>query len=81
MFDPTEPEIDQTQSLTDYWSETHHGSCKDDDLSSAPTPRGIGFTMRAFVDSDHAGDSVTLRSRSIFIVFLNSAPIFVCSKK
>ena len=48
---------------------------------NAPPPRGIGFTMRAFVDSDHAGDSITRRSRTGFIVFLNNAPIFVHSKK
>ena len=48
---------------------------------NAPAPRGIGFTMRAFVDSDHARDSITRRSRTGFIVFLNNAPIFVHSKK
>ena len=30
---------------------------------------------------DHAGDSVTQRSRTGFIIFLNSAPIFWFSKK
>ena len=37
--------------------------------------------MQAFVDSDHAGDSITRRSRSCFIIFLNSAPIYWFSKK
>ena len=37
--------------------------------------------MRAFVDSDHAGGSVTRRSRTEFIVFINGASIFVYSKK
>ena len=37
--------------------------------------------MRAFVDSDHARDSVTRHSRTGFIVFLNSAPVFVYHKK
>ena len=37
--------------------------------------------MRAFVDSDHAGDSVTRRSRTGFVVFLNSAPIYRILKK
>jgi hypothetical protein len=46
-----------------------------------PKPRGVGFTMRAYVDSDHAGDKVTRRSRSGFLVFLNSAPIYWTSKK
>ena len=37
--------------------------------------------MRAFVDSDHAGDSITRRSRTGFLLFLNSAPIYWFSKK
>ena len=37
--------------------------------------------MRAFVNSDHAEDYVTRRSRTSFIVFLNVAPIVVYSKK
>ena len=34
-----------------------------------------------FVDSDHAGDSTTRRSRTGFIIYLNSAPIYYLSKK
>jgi hypothetical protein len=37
--------------------------------------------MRVFVDADHAGDQVTRRSRTGFIVFLNNAPIYWSSKK
>ena len=37
--------------------------------------------MRAFVDSDHAGDIVTRISRTGFIIYLNSAPICWYSKK
>jgi hypothetical protein len=81
VFDPTEPEIDLNQFPTEDWSASPYGSCKEDIPLNAPPPRGIGFTMRAFVDSDHAGDSITRRSRTGFIVFLNNAPIFVHSKK
>ena len=34
-----------------------------------------------YVDADHAGESLTRRSRSGFIVFLNNAPIYWSSKK
>ena len=37
--------------------------------------------MLAFVDSDHAGDSITRRSCAAFMVFLNCAPIYWSSKK
>ena len=37
--------------------------------------------MRANVDADHAADTTTRRSRTGFLVFLNSAPIYWLSKK
>ena len=46
-----------------------------------PTPCGKNMTMRVYVDADHAGDQVTRRSRTGFIVCLNSAPIYWLSKK
>ena len=39
------------------------------------------MTMRVYVDSDHAGDTVTRRSRTGFIIFLKSSPIYWSSKK
>ena len=37
--------------------------------------------MRIFVDSDHASDQVTRRSRTGFLVYLNNALIYWTSKK
>ena len=70
VFGPTELEIGQTQFPTKDWSATPYVLCKEYVPLNAPPPRGIGFTMRAFVDSDHARDYVTRRSRTGFIVFL-----------
>ena len=42
---------------------------------------GVAFTVRAFVDSAHAGDVVTRRSRTGFIVFLNSSPVYWFTRK
>ena len=81
VFDPTEATIDPTQFIREDWSAAAYGDCEEDLPPNAPTPRGIGMSMRAFVDSDHAGDIVTRRSRTGFIVFLNSAPIYWFSKK
>ena len=81
VFDPTEPEIDLTKFPNEDWTATAYGPCNEELPSNAPKSRGIGFSMRAFVDSDHAGDSVTRRSRTGFIIFLNSAPIHWHSKK
>ena len=46
-----------------------------------PEPRGMGFVMRAKVDADHAADTVTRRSRTGFLVYLNSGPVYWWSKK
>ena len=46
-----------------------------------PEPQGMGFIMRAKVDADHAADTVTRRSQTGFLVFLNSALIHWSSKK
>ena len=43
--------------------------------------RGLGLRMRVYVDSNHAGDAVTQRSRTGFFFFLNEAPIDWISKK
>ena len=37
--------------------------------------------MRCFVDADHASDSITRRSRTGFVIYLNTAPIYWYSKK
>ena len=39
-------------------------------------PQGMGFVMRAKVDADHAADTVTRRSRTGFLVYLNSGLVY-----
>ena len=46
-----------------------------------PEPLGNPVQMTTFVDSDHAGDKVTRRSRTGVLIFLNRAPIVWFSKK
>ena len=41
----------------------------------------MGFTMRVFVDPDHAGDKITRRSRTWFFIYLQSALLYWTSKK
>ena len=81
MFDHTEPDIDTSAFQEEDWSSITYGEYKEEIPSNEPKPRGLGFTMRASADSDHAGDSLTRRSRTEFIVWLNSAPIYWYSKK
>ena len=76
VFYPTVPTIDETKFRSEDLSATSYGECVEELPPNMPEPLVVSFTMRAFVDSDHAGDSVTHRSRSVFIIFLNSAPIY-----
>jgi hypothetical protein len=82
VFDPTPIEPDKTLFERQDWSYSAHGyeSLKEELPSDMPVPQGP-MTMRVFVDADHAGDQVTRRSRTGFIVFLNNAPIYWSSKK
>ena len=82
VFDPTEPNIDKTLFEERDWTATEFGLSLTEDLpTNMPTPLGSGFTIRAFVDADHAGDTITRRSRTGFLVYLNMAPVFWQSKK
>ena len=81
VFDPSEPVIDETLFPQEDWTNTVYGQCSEDIPSNIPEPRGFGFKMRAYVDSDHAGDSITRRSRTGFMIFLNNSPIYWTSKK
>ena len=46
-----------------------------------PQPHGIGFLIRAYVDTDHASNSVTRHSHTGFLVYLNKVPVYWMSKK
>jgi len=80
-FDPSYPEINEQEFVRQDWSNTVYGDVKEELPPNMPEARGRGFVMRCFVDSDHAGESVTRRSRTGFLVFLNCAPIYWLSKK
>ena len=46
-----------------------------------PEPRGKEVQITAWVDSDHAGNVVTRRSRTGVLIFCNRSPIVFHSKK
>ena len=83
VFDPSDPIMDRSKFQRRDWtsSEFEHLEGKEVLPPNMPQPRGLGFAMRAKVDADHAGDTVTRRSRTGFLVYLNSALIFWFSKK
>ena len=57
------------------------GELKENVPTNIPTPLWKKFKMRVFVDSNHASDQATRRSRNGCLVYLNNALIHWSSKK
>jgi hypothetical protein len=62
------------------WSE-FYPNAMEDIPPNAPRALGKPVQMTAFVDSDHAGDLLTRRSRTGVLIYLNRSPILWYSKK
>ena len=71
--------------LKKYWGYSIYAQAASDsqeELSPDMTkPRGKGMDMKVYVDSDHAGDTVTHTSITGFVILINDAPIYWNSKK
>ena len=56
LFDPIEPGINESQFFCEYLSASAYCECKEELPPNDPQPKVIGFTVREFVDYDHAGE-------------------------
>jgi hypothetical protein len=80
VFDPTYPAVDMGTFIKTDWK-SMYGGVKEMIPSDAPFPRGKEVYLLLFVDSDHAGEKFTRRSRTGFVIYLNMAPIVWFSKR
>ena len=80
VFDPTYPIIDNDQFEQHDWS-AFYGNTNEAMPTNAPQGRGKEFVIWAYVDASFADCKLTRKSRTGFIVCLNSAPIYWYSKK
>jgi hypothetical protein len=80
VFDPTYPSVDTGTFIKTYWK-SMYGDVKEMIPSDAPVYRGKEVDLRLFVDSDHAGEQFTRRSRTGFFIYLNMASIVWLSKR
>jgi hypothetical protein len=83
LFDPSLPQVDTSAFPKQDWT---YSTMSDEEMKEVlppnmPKPRGKGFIIRCFVDADHAGDEITRRSRTGFIVYINNAPVYWYSKR
>jgi len=83
VFDPSDPVINESDFELRDWTSSEFGHIQGKEVlpPNMPEPRGLGFVMRAKVDADHASDTVTRRSRTGFLVYLNCALVYWSSKK
>ena len=80
VFDPTYPEIDMNDFKECDWK-NFYGDVQEPIPMNAPEARGKDVDLRLYVDSDHAGEKLTRRSRTGYFIFMNSAPITWFSKR
>ena len=83
VFDPSDPVIDESLYEAKDWtsSEFGHLQGEEENPPNTPEPRGVGVTIQAKVDADHATDTVTRRSRTGIFVWINCSLIHWWSKK
>lgn len=83
VFDPSVPAIDESMYEAKDWASSEFGHLEgvEETPPNMPEPRGVGFVIRAKVDADHATDTVTRKSRTGFLVWLNSSLVYFMSKK
>ena len=77
VFDPSDPTIQEQDFERRDWasSEFRHLEGKEELPPNMLEPRGLGFTIVAKVDADHASNTVTRRSRTGILVYLNCSLI------
>lgn len=81
VFDPTYPDINLSSFIEGgSWSD-FYGDVKETLPPNAPKPRGRDVIIRVYVDSDHAGEELTRRSRTGYIIYVNMAPVLWYSKR
>jgi hypothetical protein len=83
VYDPSDPCVDESDFERQDWASSEFGHLEGDEElpPNMPNPRGMGFTMSAKVDADHASDTVSRRSRTGFLVYLNSSLTYWMSRK
>ena len=80
VFDSARKNIKMRSCDPSAWKDFYYDA-KEPIPADMPEPRGKAAQLIAFVDSDHAGDLLIRRSRTGYLIFLNSAPIVWLSKR
>ena len=79
----SDPVVDENDFKQRDWASSEFGHVEEKEgfPANMPESRGHGFIMRAKVDADHASDTVSRRSRTGLLIYLNCALVYWWSKK
>ena len=77
---PAQIEMDENRFIKADWSD-FYGDVKEEIPEDAPEPLGEPIRITAFVDADHAGNVVTRRSQTGYLIYCNNSPVLWYSKK
>ena len=80
VFDERMPVIDESSFIQVDWG-SFYGDQKEEMPPKMPEPRGESVRISCFVDADHAGNTVTRRSHTGIMIFVNNALIAWFSKR
>ena len=81
VLDPSYPKINPDDFIMDRDWKGFYGNVKEELPPDMPEPLGSEVDLRLYVNSSHANDKSNRRSRTGFLIFMNSALIQWCSKK
>ena len=81
VLDPTYVGIDYAQFNVDANWHAFYSDVKEALPPNAPEPLGKEVELHMFVDSDHAGEKTTRRSRTGYMIFINMSMIDWLTKK
>jgi hypothetical protein len=80
LIDPDPQTLEGSPATTYDWTE-FYPDASEELPPDAPTPKGVPVTTLCYVDADHAHDTVTRRSVSGILLFLNGMPVKWYSKR
>ena len=80
FFDPRHPDIDERAFSSYEWYDFYRDA-REQVPNDMPPPRGHAVSTHCFVDADHASNTVTCRTQTGILIFLNKAPIVWYSKR
>ena len=80
FFDPRHPDIDERAFSSYEWYDFYRDA-SEQVPNDMPPPRGHAVSTHCFIDADHASNTLTRRSQTGILIFLNKAPIVWYSKR